>query len=149
MQQSIIRNKVLLGIVFGALASGCVAHIPEQRNAEPSLTRPEGVQLIPAGAQRTEPGEKAPGIIVHIDPKSGEFTIPPSRPMPAQGPQQSLERAAGPASELHETLSPVPGGGVMIHLGERSFTPLTATIDANGNLRLEHQPPVPDPPDNK
>lgn len=148
MQQSIIRNKVLLGIVFGALGSGCVTRIPEQRNAEPSLTRPEVVQLIPAGAQKTEPGEKAPGIIVHIDPKSGEFTTPPSGPMPAQGPQQSLERAE-PASELHETLSPVPGGGVMIHLGERSFTPLTATIDADGNLRLEHQPPVPDPPDNK
>jgi hypothetical protein len=38
----------------------------------------------------------------------------------------------------------VPGGGVMIDLGERSFTPLTATIDADGKVRLEHVPSQPD-----
>jgi hypothetical protein len=52
--------------------------------------------------------------------------------------------AKEPAAEPHETLSPVPGGGVMIHLGERYFAPLTATIDADGKVRLEHVPSLPD-----
>jgi hypothetical protein len=32
----------------------------------------------------------------------------------------------------------------MIHLGERFSTPLTATIEADGKLRLEHRPTLPD-----
>jgi hypothetical protein len=131
------------------LASGCAVHSPEQGNPEPYLARPEAVQAKPASAQGTEPGEKAPGIIVYIDPKSGEFTTPPSEALPAQRPQQSLERAGQPAAEPHETLSPVPGGGVAVRLGERFSTPLTATIDADGKLRLEHLPFQPDSSDKK
>jgi hypothetical protein len=149
MQASIFRSKAALGALLVALASGCVAHFPEQVNPEPYLTRPEAVQLSPPGTQGTEPGEKAPGIIVYIDPKSGEITTRPSETLPVPKPQQSLERVREPVSELHETLSPVPGGGVVIHLGERFSTPLTATIDADGKLRLEHLPTLPDSRDKK
>jgi hypothetical protein len=144
MHQSLLQNSALLGAFFFTVASGCAAQIREQRNAEPSLTRREVGQLIPGGIQGAEPREKASDIVVHIDPKSGEFTSAPSGPMPTQGPQQSLEKAGDRAAELQETLSPVPGGGVMIDLGERSFTPLTATIDADGKVRLEHVPSQPD-----
>jgi hypothetical protein len=147
--QSVLRKKATLGTLLATLATGCVAHISEPVNPEPNLTRSEAAQLIPAGNRETEPGEKAPGIIVYIDPKSGEFTTGPSEALPAQRPQQSLEKAGETASQLHETLSPVPGGGVTIHLGERFFTPLTATIDADGKLRLEHLPALPDSRDKK
>jgi hypothetical protein len=148
MQQSIFRNKAVLGVLFVTLASGCVAHISPV-NPELNLARPEAVQLIPAGAQGAEPGEKVPGIIVYIDPKTGEFTAGPSEALPAPTPQQSLERTEEPASELHEILSPVPGGGVAVRLDERFSTPLAATIDADGKVRLEHLQTVPDSRDKK
>jgi|RhiMetdeSRZDD1v2_1073273.scaffolds.fasta_scaffold235923_2 hypothetical protein len=149
MQQSIFRNKAALGAFLVTLASGCVTHLPEQGSPEPYLTRPEAVQLIPAGTQGTATGEKTQGIIVYIDPESGEFTTPPSEAMPAQRPQQSLERAGEPAAELHEILSPVPGGGVAVRLDERFSTPLSATIDADGKVRFEHLPTLPDSRDKK
>jgi hypothetical protein len=120
-----------------------VAYIPENVNPESYRSRPEDVEFIRAGSQGTEAREKAPDIIVYIDPKSGEIAPEPSAAWPAQRGQQALE-SAEPVAELHETLSPVPGGGVMIHLGERFSTPLTATIEADGKLRLEHRPTLPD-----
>ena len=144
MHQSIFRHSALLGAVLIPLASGCAAQIREQRNSEPSLTQREVDRLTPGGTLGAEPREKAPDIVVHIDPKSGGFTSAPSGPMPTHGLQQSLEKVGDRGAELHETLSPVPGGGVVIDLGERSFTPMTATIDANGKVRLEHLPSQPD-----
>jgi hypothetical protein len=149
MQQSIRLNRATLGALLVALASGCVAHVSEPVDPKSNLTRSEADQLIPVGTRETEPGEKAPGIIVHIDPNSGEFTSQPAEALPAQKGQQSVEKAREPALELHETLSPVPGGGVAIRLGESFFTPLTATIDAEGKLRLEHLPSPPDSRDKK
>jgi hypothetical protein len=149
MHQSIFRTSAALGAFLITLASGCAVHSPEQGNPEPYLARPEAVQVDPAGAQGIKPAEKAPGIIVYIDPKSGEFTTPPSEALPAQRPQQSLDSSREPASELHETLSPVPGGGVSVRLGERFTTPLSATIDVDGKLRLEHFPTLPDSRDKK
>ena len=149
MRRSTLRNKATLGALLATFASGCVTHVSEPVNPEPSLLRSEAVQLIPAGTRKTEPGEKAPGIVVYIDPQTGEFTNQPSGRLPVQGPQQSLEKAGEPVSQPDEILSPVPGGGVAIHLGERGLTPLTATIDADGKLRLEHLPSLPDSSDNK
>src|SRR5262245_51747933 len=149
MQRSTLRNTATLGILLVSLASGCVAHISGPVNPEPNVLRSEAIQQIPAGARETEPSEKTPGIIVYIDPKSGEFTTPPPEAMPAQRSHQSLERAGEPASGLHETLSPVPGGGVAVRLDERFSTPLTATIDADGKVRLEHLPNLPDSRDKK
>jgi hypothetical protein len=144
MQSFVFRSKAALVTLLVSLASGCAAHIPETVNPEPYPSRLEAVELFPARSQGTEPGEKTPGIIVYIDPQSGEITAGPSAALPAQRGQQSLESAGQPVSELQETLSPVPGGGVVIHLGERFSTPLTATIDADGKLRLEHLPTLPD-----
>jgi len=149
MQMSTLRNKATFGILLVTLASGCAAHISEPVNPEPNVLRSEAAQSIPAGTRETEPGEKTPSIVVYIDPKSGEFTTPPPEAMPAQRSQQSLERAGEPASGLHETLSPVPGGGVAVRLDQRFSTPLTATIDADGKVRLEHLPTLPDSRDKK
>jgi hypothetical protein len=142
--QAFIFGKAALGALLVSLASGCAAHIPAKTKPEPYLSRSDPGEVAPADSQGAEPGEKAPGIIVYIDPQSGEITPGPSAALPAQGGQQSLESADDPVSELHETSSPVPGGGVMIHLGERFSTPLTATIDAEGKLRVEHLPTLPD-----
>ncbi|MGH7926924.1 MAG: hypothetical protein ACREQV_03930, partial [Candidatus Binatia bacterium] len=57
--------------------------------------------------------------------------------------------AKPPLPELRQTLSPVPGGGVMIDLDDRFHTPLTATIDAGGKVRFEHKPTAPGSGDKK
>lgn len=149
MQMYTFRNRAALATLLATLASGCGAQISGPVNSEPNVLRSEAVQVIPAGSQETEPGEKAAGIIVYIDPKTGELTNGPSENLPVQRPQQSLEKAEEPVSQPHETLSPVPGGGVTIHLGRRAFTPSTATIDPDGRIRLEHLPSLPDSPDKK
>jgi hypothetical protein len=149
MHQSIFGNNAWLGALLFTLASGCAVHSPEPSNPDPYLARPEAVQVNPTDAQGSKAGEKASGIIVHIEPKSGEFTTPSPKAIPAQKPQQSLERSGEAAAELQEILSPVPGGGVAVRLGERFSTPLSATIDADGKVRLEHSPFLPDPGDKK
>jgi hypothetical protein len=53
--------------------------------------------------------------------------------------QVAQPEAAKLASELKESQSPIPGGGVMIELDDRFRSPLTATIDADGKLRFEHK----------
>lgn len=142
--QSFIFGKAALGALLVSLASGCAAHIPEKTRPEPYLSRSDLGEVAPADSQGAEPAEKAPGIIVYIDPQSGEITPGPGAAWPAQRGQQSLGSVGQPVSDLQETLSPVPGGGVMIHLGERFSTPLSATIDAEGKLRVEHLPTLPD-----
>ena len=146
MRQSIFRNKAALGVLLVSLASGCVAHISEPVSPKPNETSPTVVQRSPTATQKIESDEKASGLTVYIDPKSGEFTTKPAEALPGPRGQRSL---ASDSSELHETLSSVPGGGVAIHLGEQFLTPLTATIDADGKLRLEHLPALPDSPDKK
>jgi hypothetical protein len=40
---------------------------------------------------------------------------------------------------LEERPSPVPGGGTMVDLKGRFQSPLTATIDSNGDIKIEHR----------
>jgi hypothetical protein len=148
LQESIFRKKATL-IFLVTLASGCVAHIPEPVDPNPKESSFGVVQRDPAGSQKietqkVETSEKAPGMTVYINPKTGELTTRPSEVLPTVRRQQPLTSGADSGSELHEILSPVPGGGVAIRLGDQYLTPLTGTIDADGKLRLEHLKAQPD-----
>jgi len=74
---------------------------------------------------------------VYIDPETGEFTTPPEREI-ATARKQALTAAS---STSHEGLEerPAPGGGTMVDLKGRFRSPLTATIDSNGKIKIEHQ----------
>jgi hypothetical protein len=132
-----IRSKLGLGVLIATFTNGCVAHIIGQVTSEPQMSHPQSTL-----GQHTEPPEKTPAIIVHIDPQTGRIITPPTTPLPGQVPQSPLDTAKQPLPQLQQTLSPVPGGGVMIQLDERFHTPLTATIDADGKVRFEHKPAV-------
>jgi len=132
-----IRSKLGLGVLMATFTNGCVAHTIGQVTSEPQMSHPQSTL-----GQHTEPPEKTPAIIVHIDPQTGRIIPPPPAPWPGHVPQSPLDTAKQPLPQLQQTLSPVPGGGVMIQLDERFHTPLTAAIDADGKVRFEHKPAV-------
>lgn len=84
--------------------------------------------------------QESPGMRAYIDPVTGEFGVPP--PGEAPSPEALAPGAAYSTSDegLVETPSPVPGGGVMIDLQGRFRGPLTATLDADGKMKMQHTP---------
>ncbi len=72
------------------------------------------------------------GFTVHVDPATGR--IVPNQAPPTEL-SRGLENALSTSSEgLVEVRSPVPGGGVMVHLEGRFQNTITATADTQGNL---------------
>jgi hypothetical protein len=128
-----IKFGLALTVTF---ITGCFGHVSERANSDSRAS-----MLESETGQTAEPTERAPGIIVHIDPKTGEIITPPAGalPGPVAQPQPPVGAAKKPLAELRETLSPVPGGGFMIYLDERFHTPLSATIDTDGKVRFEHK----------
>jgi hypothetical protein len=129
-----LQIKFGLTVLTVTVITGCFGHVSERANSDSGASKIERET-----GQRAEPTEKPPGIIVHIDPTTGEIITPPAGALPGPVVPSSVEPAKKPLPELRETLSPVPGGGVMIHLDERFNSPLIATIDADGNVRFQHK----------
>ena len=76
---------------------------------------------------------------VYIDPETGEFITPEEAEAP---PEERLTPSAAYSTShegLEERPSPVPGGGTMVDLKGRFQSPLTATIDSNGDIKIEHR----------
>ena len=133
MKTTSLQIKFGLTALTVTFITGCFAHVSERANSD-SRTKLESET-----GQTAEPTEKPPGIIVHIDPTTGEIITPPAGALLGPVVPPSVEPAKKPLPELRETLSPVPGGGVMIHLDERFRTPLSATIDTDGKVRFQHK----------
>jgi hypothetical protein len=132
------QTSIQIGFVLVLLApflSGCIGWIGRPVDAESQLLKSETVQA-------TEPSADGQAIVVHIDPQTGQITVPPMAAPTGQTQQPQINTLAMPP--LRETVSPVPGGGVMIHLDERFLTPLMATIDGDGKLRIGHDLPTAD-----
>jgi hypothetical protein len=139
MKQSQFRWKLGTGALIMAVATGCAGQITERINPEPQISNLK-TDTVPM----TGPLVEVPSTIVHIDPQTGKIITPAPGTLAGQIAQPKVDATLGPPSELYQTLSPVPGGGVMIHLDERFMTPSTATIDADGKVRFEHQSSVSD-----
>jgi hypothetical protein len=133
MQQTSIQ--IVLALLFAPLLSGCLGWIGRPVDSESLLLKSETVQAAEASAD-------GQAIVVHIDPQTGQITVPPMAASTGQTQQPQINTLAMPP--LRETVSPVPGGGVMIHLDERFLTPLMATIDGDGKLRIGHDLPTAD-----
>lgn len=88
-------------------------------------------------------GLQAPGESsaqkAYIDPETGELTTPAQQEVPTTRELSSSARAIEPAAKMQEQPSPVPGGGTMIDLKGRFHNPLSATIEDDGQARIEHQ----------
>jgi hypothetical protein len=131
MKKFKLRSHIALGVSMAALTFGCSGNIPGQVDSEPASSKVGGPAV---------PAEGARDIIVHINPTTGEFITPPTHVLPGQIAQPPVVAAKELLPELQPTLSPVPGGGVMILLDDRFHTPLTATIDGEGKVQFEHKP---------
>ena len=99
----------------------------------------------PASADDQGASKLAPGMIIHIDPQTGAIL---EGPAPGSVPMQMTPDLANALSTSHqglqETPSPVLGGGVIVDLQGRFLSPLVGTIDADGNLKIQHlhRPPA-------
>jgi len=133
MKRNSLQNSLGLVALLLSFTAGCSGQVSERTNSESQAYKVES-----RTEQTAETTEKAPGLVVHIDPKTGQIISPPAGAVPGQLPRP-LDTTQKPPSELRETLSPVPGGGVVIDLDDRFMTPLTATVDAEGKVRIEHK----------
>ncbi len=148
MKQVILQSRVVLTALLVVFAGGCAANMAAPIAVEEPATTPERAQPRFDAARTSDPAKpntaaskRAPGIVVHIDPTTGEFLPEP----PADGvtPLPAADAAKASAPQLFEVPSPTPGGGVMIDLQDQFQTPLVATIDADGKVTLEHESTMP------
>jgi hypothetical protein len=129
-----------------------VLSISCSRESPPSIT--EGTQdiserhIAPSRNRMTEqePKEKTPTAVrndktfkVYIDPETGEFITPEEAEVLPE--KKLIPPAAYSTSQegLEESPSSVPGGGTMVDLKGRFQSPLTATIDSSGDIKIEHR----------
>jgi hypothetical protein len=141
MKRPMFRNKIELATLILVLSAGCSPSIPSSVDTGERVASGESSQPSqgPAVVTETRPPaagatEKAPGMIIHIDPNTGEIlSKPPATPLPAD------KSTAGTQKELREVPSPVPGGGVMIEIDDRFKTPLKATVEPDGKVTIRHQ----------
>jgi hypothetical protein len=92
----------------------------------------------------------APGMIIHIDPKTGAILkapAPGSVPLPMT---PGLQNALSTSHQgLMEVPGPVPGGGVKLDLQGRFRSPLVGTVDPDGNVTIQHLRETPGSDDTK
>jgi hypothetical protein len=94
--------------------------------------------------------EGASGMIIHIDPQTGELR---KTPAPGTVPLQLSPQERNAFSTSHQGLvempSSVPGGGVKLDLQGRFQSPLVVTIDRDGKIKMQHLGEPPEFGDNK
>jgi hypothetical protein len=84
-------------------------------------------------------------MVIYIDPQTGAIR---NTPTPGTVPVQLTPQLQNALSTSHQGLTespnPVPGGGVKVDLQGRFQSPLVATIDANGKLKVQHLHEMPE-----
>jgi hypothetical protein len=146
------RHRMAQGLL-GLLALGAwlvmavqPAFPGESQSASPSQTQTESN----AGASQPPPAvpEAAAGMIVYLDPQTGALRHAPA---PGTVPLQLTPALQNAVSTSHQGLveTPAAGGGVKVDLQGRFQSPLVATIDAHGNLSMQHLQAMPEAGHNK
>jgi hypothetical protein len=101
---------------------------------------PSGATLVPEPDEQPAGAvEGAAGMKIYRDPVTGELVDPPAE-VEAQVSPPPDDALSTSSEGLVETLSPVPGGGVMVDLQRRFRSPLIATQDAEGKITIQHLP---------
>jgi hypothetical protein len=83
------------------------------------------------------------GGVVFIDPETGEFTSTPPEDFKSQQ-DQDLQKALSMSNKNLKS-EPLPGGGVMVYVGEGLENLTEATVDTNGQLRIRCVTVTPEP----
>jgi hypothetical protein len=142
-----IMIAAILGLLPGAVAStepappptpAVVSAPPGDSAPIPNTAGSAVAQDIPAPAGQMNPPAASSGLRAYIDPWSGELIPTPApgtdlRPMP-----QSAVSTPGPS--LRQVV--LPDGSIMVDLQGQFRSNVTATVGADGEMTIEHQPPA-------
>ena len=130
-----------------AFTAACIAITPLPVFAGEGAAAATG-QAQPAPAASAPPPAGAPasgGMIIYVDPQTGQFVKEPAPgTVPLQLPPHIQNAFSTSDQGLFLEPSSVPGGGEMINLQGRFRSPLFATTDANGKLKIVHPDATPD-----
>ena len=102
MKTTPLQIKFGLAALTVTFLTGCFGHLSQRANSDSLASKHESET-----GQTAEPTGKVAGIIVHIDPKTGEIIIPPARVLPGPVAQPSVDAIKKPLAEPRETPSPV------------------------------------------
>jgi hypothetical protein len=114
-------------------------HLSGQSQTGSGTSAPQASADKPAGVP-----EGAFGMIIHIDPQTGELR---KAPAPGTVPLQLSPQERNAFSTSHQGLVEMPssiaGGGVKLDLQGRFQSPLVVTIDPDGKFKMQHlgEPP--------
>jgi hypothetical protein len=116
-------RKLLTGLFgIGAVAA-----------AQPAFSQDSGTQ---PGA--TQPPARS-GMTVYVDPQTGALRgTPAPGTVPLEVTPELRTRMSTSNQGLTETPSTVPGGGMRLDLQGRFQSPMIATVDPNGKVRIHH-----------
>jgi hypothetical protein len=145
--QSQSRKQVARGLKMSLLGVGACFIVtvhpafPEEGQAvlsgQPQTSGTSGPQ--PPAEKPAAVPEGASGMIIHIDPQTGELR---KTPAPGAVPLQLSPQERNAFSTSHQGLvqvpSSVPGGGVKLDLQGRFQSPLVVTIDPDGKVKMHH-----------
>jgi hypothetical protein len=142
LQQTNRVGKVACGLKTFMLGVGACfilavhAASPEELQPQTGATTsgPQPLAQKPAAVP-----EGGGGMIIHIDPQTGELRRTPA---PSTVPLQLSPQERNAFSTSHQGLvevpSSVPGGGVKLDLQGRFHSPLAVTVDPDGKLKMQH-----------
>ena len=142
------RSKIAPGLLMGLLALiAWLVMAGQPAAAEEGQAASPGPPQTGSNAGASQPPAAIPkggsGMNIYIDPSTGAIL-----PGPAHGavPLQLTPELQNALSTSHEGLveTPTADGSVKVDLQGRFQSPLAATIDANGNLRIQHLHEMPE-----
>ncbi len=139
MNGSKYSYKIALAMLATALACGCAEKLVSHSGGTSleAVSQRAAQKSADSAADRTA---QTPGLVVHIDPVTGEILAKPAAPPPGQIPDaQQFQSAPVTAPPAFEEASPEPGGGVKVKLNRQFHQPLFAIIDDDGKIRFGHR----------
>ena len=144
-------------LLTSLLAAGaCFAVAAQPAFSGESQPPPAGQTQMESGLSVAQPPAEKPaavpggtsGMTIHIDPQTGAIL---NEPAPGTVPLQltpEIQNAFSTSDTgLVEVPSAVPGGGVKVDLQGRFQSPVFATIDANGKVKILHLHEMPESSD--
>ena len=132
------RRRLFSGLVVTALCSAVMASpvfAGESTPASAGQAQPASEAGVP---------QPAGGFVIYVDPQTGQFLKEPP-PGTARLRFSRRVRNALSTSDRGLVLEPLRHGGFKVNLQGRFRSPVFATTDASGNVRVLHSDEVPEP----
>lgn len=132
------RSQLSLRLVSSLLVHGLVSSVYGTFMVAPVLAG-DSQPGVPAQTAAAASTQGRAGMVIYIDPQTGALRRDPAPgTVPLQVTPQLQDALSTSDAGLVPVPSPVPGGGMMVDLQGRFQSPLIATIDANGTMRMQH-----------